>query len=134
MHFKPAGKKVQVMAYRGYDKKKKRSSIRMIGSIGNDGFTPTDALRDSITADERDEIQAYINSVRLMNEKKTNSTSFDTLPDVLEQCLTAIHDGDATVTREWAENVWKNLDELGRALRKSGYGKKKTINTKKAGA
>ena len=134
MHFKPAGNKTQVLAYRGYDREKKRSIVRMIGSISGLKFTPTDRYQDSITDDEKKEIQAYIESIHQKDVKESASNIFKDMPDILSICLTAIRDKDTTVSKEWSANVWQGIDEIGRELRKRGLGKHAVLRTKKAGA
>ena len=134
MIFKRSGNKIQVLSYRGYDREKKRSIFRMVGSISGTHFTPTDRYQDSITDDEKKEIQAYIESVHQKDVKESASNIFKDMPDILSICLTAIRDKDTTVSKEWSANVWKGIDEIGRELRKRGFGKHTVLRTKKEGA
>ena len=134
MHFKPAGNKTQVLAYRGYDREKKRSIVRMIGSISGLKFTPTDRYQDSITDDEKQEIQEYIEYVHRNDVIESACGVFKDMPEILLVCLTVLRDKDTMVSKEWAEKVWKGIDEIGRELRKRGFGKHTVLRTKKEGA
>ena len=132
MYFKQAGHKIQVLAYRGYDKEKKRAIVKMVGSISGRVFTPTDRHKDSITDAEREEIKTYIESVRQGELADTQKWSFDTLPLRMEEAIAAVKSGERTeIDSRWAEAVWTQMDELGCVLRKAGYGKHKLLRKDK---
>lgn len=126
MYFKKAGRKTQVLAYRGYNREKKRADVRMIGSIDGYTFSPTERYEDSITEAEREEIKAYIDAVRQKERESLQKWSSESLPDRIGEVADAIKTGKHQVSERWARDVWTHLDELGRVLRKSGYGKHKT--------
>ena len=127
MYFKKAGHKVQVLAYRGYDKAKKRAIVKMVGSISGLSFSPSAAHGDSLTEDERKEIQTYIETVRQKERESMQKWYAESLADKIGGSIEAIKAGQYEITPEWAEAVWGGMDELGRLLRKAGYGKHKTI-------
>ena len=51
MQFKRQGRRVQVLAYRGYDKEKRRAIVKMMGSYDVYSYEPSDGLIDSLTDD-----------------------------------------------------------------------------------
>ncbi len=127
MYFKKAGRKVQVLAYRGYDRDKKRAIIKMVGSISGLSFSPSVAHGDSLTEDEKMEIQSYIEMEKRRREVEAQQWTARALPEKLETAIEAIRAGTHEISEQWAEGVWSGMDELGRRLRKAGYGKHKTL-------
>lgn len=127
MYFKKAGYKTQVLAYRGYDKDKKRAIVKMVGSISGLSFSPSVAHGDSLTEDEKKEIQSYIETEKKEREVSSQQWTSRSLPEKLGEAIEAIKAGNHEVSEQWAVGVWNGMDELGRLLRKAGYGKHKTI-------
>ena len=133
MYFKKAGGKVQVLAYRGYDKVKKRAIVKMVGSISGQHFKPSVAQGDSLTVEEKAEIQTYIEKEKQKHDASMQQWISRSLPEKLGDAIEAIKAGNHQITEQWAEGVWNGMDELGRLLRKAGYGKHKTIRKEKGG-
>jgi len=69
MQFKRQGKKIQVLAYRGYDKEKRRAIIKMLGSLDAYSFDAQVSLLNNLTDDEKIELQSYIENERQFVDK-----------------------------------------------------------------
>ena len=70
MQFKKQGNRVQVLAYRGYDKVKRRAIVKMLGSYDVHSYEMTDGLLDNMTAEEKEELQSYIEKERQSDQKE----------------------------------------------------------------
>ena len=119
MYFKKAGNKIQVLAYRGYNRDKKRADVKMIGSIDRYTFSPTERHKDSITVAEYEEINAYIESVRQADIDTVKKISLDTLVHNLRSANAALETLD--ITEDQAKKIWEEVETLGKRLRKKGY-------------
>ena len=74
MQFKKVGKKIQVLAYRGYDKEKRRSIVQLLGTLDAYTLEPSTGLLDSLTVDEKIELQSYKENIKQQNKKQSNKT------------------------------------------------------------
>lgn len=127
MYFKVAGKKIQVLAYRGYNREKKRADVRMIGSIDGYTFTPTERHKDSITESEYKEIEAYIEAVQQADIDTVKKISLNTLVHNLKSANAALETLDITITEEQARQIWAEVETLGKRLRKKGFPQRKLL-------
>ena len=75
MQFKRQGRRVQVLAYRGYDKEKRRAIVKMMGSIDAYSYEPSDGLIENLTDEEKKELQSYIETERQAAEKRSRQYS-----------------------------------------------------------
>ena len=130
MQFKKVGGKIQVLAYRGYDNQKKRAITRMLGSMSAYTFTPTDGLLDSMTVEEREELQSYIQTERQAVEKKSRHDAAKPAALRINMAADALKAGDFQPDEAWAAKVWSAMDELGKALRRAGHPKPKKTRQK----
>lgn len=127
MYFKKAGNKIQVLAYRGYNKEKKRADVKMIGSIDRYTFTPTERHKDSITVAEYEEINTYIESVQQADIDTVKKLGLDTLVHNLKNANSALETLDITITEEQARQIWAEIETLGKKLRKKGFPQRKLL-------
>lgn len=130
MQFKKVGGKIQVLAYRGYNTEKKRAIIKLLGSMSAYTFTPTDGLLDSMTVEEREELQSYIQTERQAVEKKSRHDAAKPAALRINMAADAIRAGDFEPDEAWAAKVWSAMDELGKALRRAGHPKPKKMPQK----
>ena len=65
MQFKHQGNRIQVLAYRGYDKEKRRAVVKMLGSLDDYNFQPSDGLIEGMTDDEINDGEDYFSKMRL---------------------------------------------------------------------
>jgi len=68
MQFKKVGQRIQVLRYEGYDKDRRRAIVKMVGSVHNRTFEPTVGLIESLTDDERVELDEFIERKRKSSE------------------------------------------------------------------
>lgn len=132
MQFKEVGKKIQVLAYEGYDKEKRRSVIRMKGSIDRYTYELTDGLLESLTDEQKKELQEYIDNKRQKDEKRSMRASAlyaDSSIERVTDAIKAAEDGGylGELDVEWARRTWAALDALGKELKRLGYPKSRTL-------
>ena len=75
MQFKPQGRRVQVLAYAGYDKDKKRAIVKMLGSYDSYNLEPSDGLINNLTDEQKTELQSHFEEVRQSREKKAYNSA-----------------------------------------------------------
>lgn len=126
--FKPAGKKLQVVSYRGYDKKTKNSKLVMIGSIADGVFTPRAEEEGNITEHEKFCIAQKINDLKTRAELAAEFQAFYNLPETLALAVRAMEKSE--MTKEWASEVLPLLAQIQGGLRKKGYTKKEYVYRK----
>lgn len=131
MQFKKVKNKIQVLAYRGYDKEKKRGNVVMVGSLDADTlkFSPSVRLKekeDKLTVEEKTELQAYTKSVRQEREKESAEKSLRGLSRTLEEAKTALMSG-AELCEDEARGIWAEIEGLGRELRRRGLHQRRLL-------
>ena len=134
MQFKRQGRRVQVLAYRGYDKEKRRAIVKMMGSIDAYSYEPSDGLIDNLTDEEKKELQAYIETERQAAEKLSRQYSAKSAASRIKEVADTIRAGDFEPSEAWAADTWAALDELSKAMRKAGYPKPRKAPKKAADA
>lgn len=123
MQFKKVGKRIQVLRYAGYDKEKRHSIVRMIGSFpvsaGSVADLPDD-LSSELTEDEKNEVQKYIEKKKVSDRKKRLRSSASGVSDTLRNATEALNDGVYEGDEDWAHDVWMQIRDLQKALKKAG--------------
>lgn len=64
MQFRGVGNNIQVIAYRGYDRNKKRAIAKMLGSFNKRTCILTDNLIDNLNQKEKIEVMLYVENMR----------------------------------------------------------------------
>ena len=131
MQFKEQGNKIQVHAYRGYDKEKRRAVVKMLGSIGIFDFKPSDGLLEDMTVEEKKELQSYIEKRRQESENLSRQYSVNQAASQIRKLASIVQAGDIEPPEGWGTDTWAALDELSKALRRAGF-KKPAKTPKKA--
>jgi hypothetical protein len=121
MQFKRQGNKIQVLVYRGYDKEKRRSVVKMVGSYDVYSYKLSDGLLDSLTDKEREELQSHIETERLEAEKRSRLYSAENIASRIKSAADMIRAGEFEPPSQWADEVWAGIDALAKALRRAGY-------------
>lgn len=121
MQFKKVSNRIQVLAYRGYDKIKCRSIIKMVGSLDGHTFEPTDGLLNSITAQEKLELQSYIERERQEANKKLLQEDINKSACNIKKVTDALKSGDFEFPEGWSDEMWKAIDSLTHAMRRAGF-------------
>ncbi|MBF0304859.1 MAG: hypothetical protein HQL41_04325 [Alphaproteobacteria bacterium] len=112
MQFREAKGVIQVLAYAGYDKARRRAKVKLLGSFNRHSFKLTDTLKTNVTVEQYEEIQSYIRKIQLSDAIKMYQSKLDTLAGDLERIGCMIAAGTVTVTPEQSATVrqaWKKL-------------------------
>jgi len=134
MQFKKQGRRVQVLAYRGYDKEKRRSIIKMLGSYDAQTYKPSDGLIESMTDEERKELQSHMEEEAQRKEKEVVQALSSYLPVQIKKTINAIENDDFEPSQEWSSSVFEIVDELRKSLRKRGHTKPRKAPQQKSKA
>lgn len=132
MQFKRQGRRTQVLAYRGYDKEKRRAIVKMMGSIDVYSYEPSDGLIENLTDEEKTELQSYIETERQSAEKQSRQYSVKSAARRINEVADTIKAGDFQPDEAWAAKVWSAMDALARELRRAGHPKPKKMPQKAA--
>jgi hypothetical protein len=126
MQFKKVGKKIQVLAYRGYDSEKRRSIVQLLGTLDAYSLEPSLGLLDNLTTEEKTELQSYKENLLLQYKKQYDSHSILSIVSRINSVSTLLETPENyTVGEEWGERVWDSIEKLQKALKKAGYAKPK---------
>ena len=132
MQFREAKGRIQVLAYAGYDKEKRRSVVQLLGSIDKYTLEPTDKLLEKMTDEQKQELQAYINKKRQAQKNfalQSNAKYIDSqITKVTDSLTKEVFVPDAA----WADQVYAAVDELTKAMRRAGFPRPKKAKAKKA--
>ena len=134
MQFKRQGRRVQVLAYRGYDKEKRRAIVKMMGSIDVYSYEPSDGLIENLTDEEKTELQSYIETERQVAEKRSRLYSVKSAASRIKEVADTIQGGDFEPSEAWAADTWAAIEALTKAMRKAGYPKLRKAPQKAADA
>ena len=134
MQFKRQGRRVQVLAYRGYDKEKRRAIVKMMGSIDVYSYEPSDGLIENLTDEEKTELQSYIETERQAAEKRSRVYSAKSAASRIVVVADTIKAGDFEPSEAWAADTWAAIEALTKAMRKAGYPKLRKAPQKAADA
>lgn len=126
MQFKEVGGKIQVIAYRGYDKEKKRAVTKMLGSLAKYTFSPSDGLIESLTEEEKTELQSYIEKERQSSTERSRQYAIKMVDSHLKNASDSLTVESVKIDDRQAELIWSAMAELQKALRKRGFKKPKT--------
>lgn len=132
LHFQEKAQRINVRAYTGYDREKKRSSYALIGSMGRFDYEPNDRLKAVLDGSER--IAGAFNETleKYKEEKAEASKEFDRrmIKDGINRYAKSLADGiemksedDEEITAELAANVYASIKRAEAILRKHGHKK-----------
>ena len=134
MQFKRQGRRVQVLAYRGYDKEKRRAIVKMVGSIDISLFEPSDGLIENLTDEEKTELQSYIETERQSAKKQNRQYFARSAASRIAEIADTIKAGDFEPSDTWAVDTWAAIEALTKAIRKAGHPKPRKAPQKAADA
>jgi len=123
MQFRPQGNRIQVLAYRSYDKAKKRAQVKLLGSFSKLDFSLSDGLIEALTDDEKTELQSRIASIRQSHEKTIRQASVRYISHSIKSVSDSLTDPECAslVTEKVASELFESIDGLAKALRKLGF-------------
>lgn len=123
MQFREQGRRIQVLAYRGYNKEKKRAEVKLLGSFDRYGFQLSDGLMDSLSPDEKTELLSHIETMRQSDNDSHLQYQLKSLDTHIMKICDSLSGGkfDSLVTDEYASKVYASIDSLTKLLRKKGF-------------
>ncbi len=134
MQYREQGNRIQVLAYRGYNKEKRRAEVKMVGSFDRYSFTLSDGLLDTLTDDERAELQAKIDEMRAEAEQCNRRYVMSSVVRELIEADAHLVAGMAfDITRidaDQAAAIWRSIKALEAMLTTAGYPRPKRNYTK----
>lgn len=138
MQFREQTNKIQVLAYRGYNKAKRRAEVKMLGSFDRFTYALSDGLLDALTEDERTELKAKIDEMKQAaaetSKRYTMSGSVSSLESaarLLDQGET-FAEGVARLNTDRAARVWAALVALEKELEAAGHHRPKRAYKKRS--
>jgi hypothetical protein len=123
MQFREQGKRIQVLGYRGYDKAKRRAVVKLLGSFDLYEFTPSDGLVESLTDDEKLELQSHIENILQSRAKAVGRSHLRSLASHIKNVSDSLieESSDGILTEQYACQIYEAVDSLTKKLRKLGY-------------
>jgi HEAT repeat protein len=139
MQFRKVGKRIRVLAYRGYDKDKRQSVIKMLGSF--DAYThetPVELL-DNLNDEEKAELKDYINGLKQQSSERYEQILISHLGRDVVKVAGLILDENSRQSEQWGNEMWAALETMQKSLKKAGFKrpvkqpKLKPVNQEQAG-
>lgn len=123
MQFRTQGNRIQVLAYRGYNKEKRRAEVKLVGSFNRTDFTPSDGLIDALTDDEKTELQSHIDSLRQSHDRTVRQANVEYISRSLKIVSDSLTDPECArlINEDSAAKIYAAMDELAKGLRKLGF-------------
>lgn len=132
LHLQEKGQRINVRAYSGYDREKKRSSYVLVGSVDQHTFEPNERLAAILSGSERiaaafrDAAEKYKSERNAEHEKSQRETlkaGIEFRADRLAEALEAMAEDGDEVTAELAAAVYTAIKRSESILRKAGHKK-----------
>lgn len=123
MQFKEQKGKVQVLVYSGYDKEKRRAIVKMVGSFDRYNYSLSVGLLDSLTVEQKEELQLEIERRRQSHDKAMRQASILYSDSRIKEYADIVSSGEYDIPAEKAAEIWEAMDLLARSLKKSGFKK-----------
>ncbi len=127
MQFKEQKGRVQVLAYDGYDKEKRRAIVKMLGSFDKYDYSPSVGLLEKLTVEQKDELQSEIERRRQSYEKEARQRAILYSDTSIKNYADIVSSGEYDIPPEKADQIWEAMDLLAKSLRKAGF--KKPLKT-----
>lgn len=120
MQFRTQGNRIQVLAYRGYDREKGRASVKLLGSMTKFGSDLSEGLAASLSEKESQELQSYIDNIRQSHDEVLATVHAQNLANHIAGVARSLSnsDLDIVVDQTYADAVYEAVDALTKALRK----------------
>ena len=123
MQFKEQKNKVQVLAYEGYDKEKRRAIVKMLGSFDRYDYSLSVGLLERLTVEQKKELQSEIERRRQSDDKRMNSYIISDSHSRINKIADIISSGEYDSQAIMADKIWEAMDLLARSLKKAGFKK-----------
>lgn len=132
LHFQEKNQRINIRAYSGYDRDKKRSSYVLVGSVDQHTFEPNERLTAILSGSERiksvfdDAVEKYKSERNAEHEKSQREmlkAGIEFRAGRLAEALEAMAEDGDEVTAELAAAVYTAIKRTESVLRKAGYKK-----------
>ena len=123
MQFKEQKNKVQVLAYEGYDKEKRRAIVKMLGSFDRYDYSLSVGLLERLTVEQKKELQSEIEKRRQSDDKRMNSYIISDSHSRINKIADIISSGEYDSQAIMADKIWEAMDLLARSLKRAGFKK-----------
>ena len=127
MQFKEQKGRVQVLAYDGYDKEKRRAIVKMLGSFDRYDYSLSVGLLEKLTVEQKEELQSEIERRRQSYEKEARQRAILYSDTSIKNYADIVSSGEYDIPPEKADQIWEAMDLLAKSLRKAGF--KKPLKT-----
>lgn len=123
MQFKKVGDRIQILAYVGYDKEKRRAKVQMVGSLR--AYSPfiDDELHSKLNDEQLKEVQAYIEEKKEADLFESDKFALEYLPKSLNRGARLVRDERFCIDEKNANAIFEAMDDLKKALREQGFKK-----------
>ena len=123
MQFKEQKGRVQVLAYDGYDKEKRRAIVKMLGSFDRYTYSPSVGLLENLTDEQRMELQSEIEKRRQSDSRKIQQDAISYSDSRIKLYADIVSSGEYDIPAEKAAQIWEAMELLARSLKKAGFKK-----------
>ena len=127
MQFKEQKGRVQVLAYSGYDKEKRRAIVKMLGSFDRYTYSPSVGLLENLTDEQMMELQSEIEKRRQSDSRKIQQDAISYSDSRIKLYADIVSSGEYDIPPEKADQIWEAMELLARSLKKAGF--KKPLKT-----
>lgn len=128
MQFKKVGDRIQILAYVGYDKEKRRAKVQMIGSMSYYAPFINEELRSKLNDEQVAEVQVYIDERKEKESFENEKLHLEYMPSSLNRGARIIRDERFDISENKANAIFEALDEIKKALKERGF--KKLVKAK----
>ena len=139
MQFKKVGKRIQVLAYRGYDTEKRRAVVRMLGSFDAYTYETPAELLDNLSDEEKAELKDYISGLKQQSSEQYEQMLISHLGRDVVKVAGLILDENSRQSEQWGNEMWAALETMQKSLKKAGFKrpvkqpKSEVVNQQQAG-
>jgi len=127
LHFREAGKKLQVLAYGGYDKERKKAIVEMIGAIDYSTmvFEPSEKVKSGLTVIKDEDMKQIEKEIEMMTEferRAVKERAVERVGNVLKDAVEAVKAyGTDVMNTAQATEIYNQIQELTKEMRRCGY-------------
>ena len=129
MQFKEQKGRVQVLAYEGYDKEKRRAIVKMLGSFDRYDYSLSVGLLEKLTVEQKTELQSEIERRRQSDDKRMDSYIISDSHSRINKIADIVSSGEYDSQAIMADKIWEAMDLLARSLKKAGFTKPRRMHS-----
>ena len=123
MQFRKAGNKIQILAYAGYSKEKRRSVVQVIGTLDRYSPSLTDDLKNKLTVEQQKEVTEWIDQRRKADDLAAKQATALHLDSSIIRLADSLTSEEVALSDEQAARLYDAMATLQKALKKCGHRK-----------